>query len=417
MWLNKALRAATTLRRTLGDSWAVALGLMAHYLFTALTLIALARRLTPDEYGQYVASVALASFLVALPNYGLDTWLLGRGGDQAGAVAALWRKALALRAALLMAWAAGMALLAIRLPPETYPRPVFAGIVAGTALESLALLTLTALRAMQAHRRVALIQAIWAALALGTALLLPLAPGRLALFTTVRAILAGGVALWLALAMARRPAATGLSLSMGDLLRQGQSFLLSDAAALVYMRADLVLVGLLLGPAGASIYGPALSVLNVALIVPTSLFYTAVPSLAQAFVRDATSPGAHSFGAQARRQLALQTGLGVVIGLGLWGAAPVLVWLYGPAFVATVGVLRLLAPIGLLRSLNYALAAQLIARQRQARRTLTQMAVAVFAVVGNLLVIPEWGVAGAAFIFVAGETLLCLGYFLNNRTY
>src|SRR5690606_18078716 len=130
-------------------------------------------------------------------NYGLDTWLLSRGGAQPGAVAAFWRKALALRVMLLAAWGAGMALLATLLPAETYPRPVLAGIVVGTALESLALLTLAALRAMQVHRRVALVQGVWAALVLATALLLPLSPGRLALFTTTRAGMAGGVALLL----------------------------------------------------------------------------------------------------------------------------------------------------------------------------------------------------------------------------
>jgi O-antigen/teichoic acid export membrane protein len=399
-------RTGQLLARLAGPAGLVMAGLGIYYLFTALTLIVLARRLLPIEYGQYTATVALAALTVVLPGYGLDVWLLARSGLAPAQLAACWRQAMQLRLALLALWAVILIGIGQWLPAETYPPLVFATVVAATGVESLATLTIAALRSQQRHRQVAVVQSTWAATLLGAALLLPLAPGRLVWFTSTRLLLAGGALAWLTLLMARRIAVTQpSSSSFRTLLTEGRPFLFSEAASLIYMRVDLVLVGLLLGSAASAIYGAALSVLNMAFVLPLALFYAATPALTHTYVH---APA--EFATQAWRETLRQVVVGLLLTVGIAVAAPLLTWLYGASYADAVGVLRLLAPIGLLRCLNFALAAQLIARQRQVRRTQIQVAVAAFAIVGNLLVLPIWGVTGAALIFVVCELALCLGY-------
>ena len=397
-------QAGRRLLRWTGPAALVSVGLVAYYFFTALTLIVLARRLLPVEVGQYTATLALVSLAVVLPNLGLDTWLLAQSGLAPAQLATTWRRAMQLRLALLTIWALLLLGVARWLPGATYPPPVVITVIVATALESLAQLTIAALRSQQHHRQVAWVQAIWAAAILAATLLLPLQPGRLLWFTSARMVITGAVLLWLVLGMVARPMAA-VGPSWRALLNDGRAYLLSDAAALIYLRADLVLVGLLLGSVASAIYAPALSVLSVAYIVPSALFYAAVPRLTHTF---AQTPAA--FVAQARQECWRQVAVGLLLTAGLWLGAPLLTWLYGPDYAPAVGILRLLAPIGLLRSLNFALAAQLIAIQRQARRGQIQVAVAAFAVVANLLVMPRYGVAGVALVFVASELLLCLGY-------
>lgn len=399
--------------RVVGPSGVVAAGLVAHYAGNALALLVLARRVLPVEYGQYTAVLALVATTLALPGFGLDTWLLTRSAVSPPALAAIWRRALALRGSLLALWAVGLGGLWFWLPPSTYPGPIVAGVVVAGALESVALMTLAALRSRQDHARVALIQAAWAGGVLLLALLLPLAPGRLALFTTARAGLAavatGSLIGW----MGRRAVApTGPT--WRTLLAAGRPYFLSDLATLVYMRGDVVLTGLVLGAAAAAIYGPAINVLSLAYILPTSLFYAATPILSRFFGEGTGAPTQpKAFGDAAKQQLLRQAALGVALAGGLWLCAPLAGWLYGPGYEEVVWVLRLLAPIGLLRSLNFGLGAILIAAGRQAVRTRIQIGVAGLAVAGNLAVMPRLGVAGVAGVFVLCEMLLVLGYGLS----
>jgi O-antigen/teichoic acid export membrane protein len=414
--------------RRVGPSAVVALGLIAHYAGNALALLVLARRVLPLEFGQFTAVVALVAATVALPAFGLDTWLLARGAVTPPTLAAIWRQTLTLRIALLLLWAVGLGMVSRLLPPATYPGGVLAGVMAAAALESIALMTLAALRSGQEHGRVALVQASWAGGILLLALLLPLTPGRLIWFTTARAGVAAVAAALLVRMMRGRPAApTGPTWS--ELLHAGRPFLLSDVATLLYLRGDLLLVGLLLGARAAAIYGPAISVLGLAYILPTALFYAATPALShlrgatgQDSVPDsrqeadpASVTAGNAFRVASRRQLVRQAGLGLLLAAGLWLGAPLVTYVYGPGYGAVGGVLRLLAPIGLLRALNFGFGAILIADGRQAVRTRIQLAVALVAVVGNLVVIPWLGVMGVAGVFVLCELLLALGYGWSTR--
>ncbi len=410
--------ARHTWARVAGPSGIVALGLVAHYAGNALALLVLARRVLPVEFGQYTAVLALVATTVALPVFGLDTWLLARGAASPPALAAIWRRTLTLRVTLLLLWAIALVLVGRWLPEATYPGAVLVGVTFATGFESIALMTLAALRSQQQHGRVALVQASWAGVVLLLALLLPLAPGRLVWFSTARALaaaLAAGILVWF---MWRRPAAAS-GPAWPELLRVGRAFFLSEAATLVYMRGDVVLTGLVLGATAAAIYGPATNVLSLAFILPTALFYAATPTLSHLLGSDSDSVsqvGTAAFAQAGRRQLSRQAVLGLALTGGLWLCAPLVTYLYGPGYEEVVWVLRLLAPIGLLRALNFGFGAVMIAAGRQATRTRIQIFVAVVAVVANLLVMPRLGVAGVAGVFVLCEALLATGYGWSTRT-
>lgn len=389
--------------------WAiVVLGMVGNYFFTALSLVVVAHQVTPLAYGQYLAAFSLASFLVVLPSYGLDVWLLAQRTATGQELAQLWQQAMDWRLVFLLGWAIGMALLLLLLPQATYPLGMALVIVVGVGLDSLLALAYAFLRTLGRHTAVTILQAMYGLLLLLTTLVLPLQARGIILFAGARTVLALvlGVGLIAYLWRHYLPDQAKPKRLAWPVLRAARSFLATETISSVYMRADMTIVSLLLGATGARIYGPAINLLTIGCLAPSALFYYFVPILSRLQGQDNAR-----YRQQSLSQLKFQLLIGVGLALVLFGAAPVLVRLiFGPAYLESALILRWLSPIGLLRSANFALAAILIAGQQQAQRAKVQLLCAIFNVVANLIVIVPFGIAGVAAVYVCSELGLCLGY-------
>ena len=400
--------------KTVLTGWAVILaGLVLAQGANALALIILARRVAPAEYGQYLAAYSLASLLIVLPAFGMDGWLLAKSSLHREQTLDLWWSARRVRLGLLACWLPAMILLALFLPPATFPPALVMLSAIGLAADSMTMLAYAGLRNMNRHRWVTGFQTAGSLALLAVTLTLPLEPGRITWFalarTLVSVVLAVLVGRWM-ISGTRRPT---VILPPRDLLHATRSFMLADAAVSIYLRADLVIVSLFLGSTGASIYGPALNLVNMCFLVPAALYFLVVPSLARAYKQSQ-----QAFNRVGGIQLVAQLATGILLSTAIFVlAGPLVRLVYGPGYESSVLILRLLSPLLLAKSINFGLGALLTTAGLQARRTAVQMLVATFNVCANLVAVRTWGIVGVALIYVISETLLCAGYalILANR--
>lgn len=381
------------------------LGLSASQGVVALVLIIVARRVTPNEYAQYLSSYALASLLIILPNYGLEMWLLAEGSATSSKLASLWRGGMRARLYLLAIWLLGMLVLTAFLPAAVFPINILLPTSLGLACDSLSLVSYSALRSQGWHKRVTAFQLLGALALLTTTLALPPGSDYIILFCIGRATVSAGVAFlviglvgnWL------RPSSTIVPIV--DVLRTARAFLLSDLAVAIYLRADLIIVSLFLGPSGASVYGPALSLINMLFLIPNAFYLVMIPIVARVYAETGT------FGRIGMMQLVLQMLTGIVISSGVfWFGQATINYVFGDAYAPSGAVLRLLSPIPFLKSLNFGLALLLTVGGLQGWRSIIQTFCATFNVVTNLLIVVPFGVVGVSVVYTLSEMLLLGGY-------
>jgi O-antigen/teichoic acid export membrane protein/glycosyltransferase involved in cell wall biosynthesis len=170
---------------------------------------------------------------------------------------------------------------------------------------------------------------------------------------------------------------------------------------------DLVLLGLWLGSAAAGLYGAAYRVVWAPTLLVMA-YYTALrPVLAAAHAQ-----GLSSLDSQLRRSSRITAGLGVglVVG-GILLAEPIILFLYGEAYRGAIPPFRLLlGTFGLiLLSRRYRLILTCFDHQATDFKIMAVAAVTNAAL--NLLLVPHWGLTGAAAATLASEVLiLVLGY-------
>lgn len=388
------------------------LGLFAARGGGGLALIVIARRVTPFEYGQYLSTYALASFLLVLPNCGLETWLLTRNHSSTSELLELWRGSFRSRLQLLAVWTVGMMVLGAILPRDTFPLGIMAPTVIGLSFESLLLLSYAALRSLGEHGRVTLMQCASSLAVLGIALGLPIGPGRIQVFALGRAATSAILAAVVIPLVGRgRSNASYPPLPAVSILRSARPFMVADVASAIYAKADLTLLSFFLGSSGASVYGPALTLLQAVFLIPRALYFLVVPSLSQAGTAES-----QAFVRKGLTQLVVQAAAGAALSLSVFLLAPAAVHLtFGSSYRDSAEVLSVLSPIPFLRSLNFAVGAMLASGGRQPTRTKVQLGCAVSSVLANLIAIPLLGVKGAAMVYVFSELALCLGYLLVAR--
>jgi len=392
---------------------AVLTGLAFSQGSNAFLLIIIANKVPSLEYGQYLATYGLVSLTLVLPSAGLDTFLLSRGSDDPKCVYLFWKRVFHLRLFLLAAWLIILGILAACLPSDTYPPSLVSFVSLGLAFDLLTQSSYSAMRALNRHREVARLQIFLALTTIIVASIWPSGPGQVLKFSVARFCISGVFAALALLRMCPTQIAQMSinSLDIGsletfrELIRKLVPFFLADLAVALYLKADLTIVSLFQGAYGASIYGPALNVVNVLFLIPNALYLLALPTLAQKFAIDQDV-----FFKVSKIQLGLQFLTGTLMTAVLFLLAPFLIALLGTAYVSSVIILRIMSPLMLLKSLNFGLAAILTSSNLQLWRTTAQIVSALFNVVANLVVIGSIGIPGVALVYLLSETILLCGY-------
>jgi len=197
---------------------------------------------------------------------------------------------------------------------------------------------------------------------------------------------------------------------IGESFRFGIKSYLQNLVGNLNYRLDVYLLAFFLTPAQVAFYGVATSLAEVAWYIPNSVGVVLFPRLS-----NAPTEQVHQITAKACRNTLAITGLIVMGMLAVsWFLVPLV---YGPAYRATVPPLLILLPGVLFMGLYKVLSRNFTSRNQQQVSILALSVALTLNAVLDLLLIPQWGVVGAAVASTVGYTaagVVLLAFFLRD---
>jgi O-antigen/teichoic acid export membrane protein len=186
-------------------------------------------------------------------------------------------------------------------------------------------------------------------------------------------------------------------------LREGMYFATSLSAQNIYNDIDKSMLARLSTLEATGIYSAAYRLIDVAFVPVRSLLAALYPRFFQRGAR-----GARESLAVSRRLLPYAGGYAAVAGMVLYLLAPQLPRLLGADYRASIGAVRLLALLPLLKTIHYFAADALTGAGYQGRRTLVQVIIAVLNIGANvpLILLASW--RGAAWSSLGSDGMLAI---------
>jgi O-antigen/teichoic acid export membrane protein len=379
---------------------------------TALALLAIARRLGADHYGQYAACFTLASFASIVYHLGLDSWLLREGGRTPERLGKLAGSVIAIRGIGGAVWLVGMTVLALLLnaSSEIFRQRLPAGVLILSALvvwlDCLLAATLVTFRAAFRNKIGSPIEAgvdtLWLAI---TVLLIAAGEPRAGAYLAARAVV-----LLAGLAVSTRLLRNYVRLqpdreTAWQIVRASPPFASADFLAWSLARLDVLIVTFALGERAVGVYSPAVSLVSALFMVPYAVYGVMVPVLSRLYPHRP-----RQFRLTTLRMLFLLLAIGVgLAGLTTLGT-PLVIAVLGKSFGETLVILRILSILLIFKCPNMGVAAVIIVTGKQAKRVGVQIVAVLFNLLLNLAVVYRFGIRGVAVVYVLTELLLLAGY-------
>jgi O-antigen/teichoic acid export membrane protein len=185
-------------------------------------------------------------------------------------------------------------------------------------------------------------------------------------------------------------------------IQPGFHFAVATSAQSAYTDLDKVMLVRLDSEQAAGVYTAAFRLINVAYLPLAAILYTTYPQFFSTGQR-----GLVETRAWAHRVVRWSVAYGVFASAALWLLAPFVPVLLGAEYAESVGALRLLCVMLLLQGLTQPYGDVLTGTGRQGLRGQVQLGVLVLNIVLNLLLIPSYGWAGAAWASVITQAVLC----------
>ncbi len=187
--------------------------------------------------------------------------------------------------------------------------------------------------------------------------------------------------------------------------RQGAALFLSQTSIALYTTGNSFLLGTLASKEAVGYFAAADKVVRAVLRLVAPLTTAIFPRMVNAAQRSG-----EELRVKARRLLSVYGALGAGLALALWLAAPWVVGLFfGPTFLASVPVLRILSAIVFLIALSNVLGLHvLLPSGRDRAFTAATLAAGLWNVLLAWLLVPRWHALGMAWAVVGSETLVTL---------
>lgn len=369
-----------------------------------LAQILIVRQLGPALYGEYTALVVSLSLFASLLGLGLDTWLLQEGGRDPANVSHPMLQVLAIKGI-----AAGILLvvLAGAWSSRVSQAPAFAIGAIGVIFESFAQTGYSALRVRRRNTLVAVFQTITPLLLVVLLLVLSRAAISILLIVGLQAAcsVAMAIVVLTRIWQQRRRGIARPRLAIWLAVRKGWLFVVSEGLSNIYTQAGLAILGTAAGTLVLGLFNPALNLIRLTFLVPNLLFSVGLPLL---MAPDLALP-------EYRRVTRL-----MLVGSALYGlAAMVVLWLfghlliqaaYGAEYRESLSFVHAMLLMPLLKACNFVWVAVLLANLRQRLRVLIQALVVLLCLGAGWLLIPAYGAAGAAWLYVGVEAALFVLY-------
>jgi O-antigen/teichoic acid export membrane protein len=198
----------------------------------------------------------------------------------------------------------------------------------------------------------------------------------------------------------------------GTALRPALTLGTSHGLAALNYNFDTIVIGFLLGPMMAGLYSAAYKPVTVMLAMPTTYFIGLFPALSRAHAQNR-----ESFREIATRSFGLAALGAVPIGIGAFFlAAPIINFLFGPAYASAATVLQILSWSAVLVILRGTFRQSLTAAGKAGLDLRCAGASVLLNVILNLLLIPRYGIIGAAVATLISEVLwFSLAYYYFTR--
>ena len=375
----------------------------------------LARYLGPHAFGQFSYALALVALFGALSTLGLDRVLVR---DLVGASAArheLLGSALVLRL-FGSAVAMSAAVLCVRVfrPDDATTQQLVVVVAAGMFVQALDVLELWFQSRLESrYTVVAKGAAFLAATAAKIALILIGAPVIAFAWAILLDVLLAAAGLVVAYRISGESFARWRASVSGALalLKPALPLIFSGIAVSIYMKIDQIMLGEMLGDAAVGAYSAAVHLCEatyfVAGVMVASLFPVIVSSRAS---------NKQLFLARMQRlfDLMVMVGIGLALPLSLFSPYIIQI-LYGDAYSAASGVLAIYAWAAIFVFLGVASSSYLLAENLTIVSLYRTTLGAVTNVGLNLLLIPRFGITGAAYATLISYGVAAYGVFLDRR--
>jgi PST family polysaccharide transporter len=186
-----------------------------------------------------------------------------------------------------------------------------------------------------------------------------------------------------------------------QLLHDAWPLVLSGIAIMIYMRIDQIMLGELLGVDEVGVYSAALRISELWYMVPTIITASVFPTI----IKHKSQSGVlYSASLQRLFDLLVVTAIGIAIVFTV-GAEFVIGLLYGDSYAEAAGVLRIHIWAGIFVFLGVAGAKWYLVENLQRLLFYLTVAGAAANIVLNLVLIPRYGVNGAALATVAAQAV------------
>jgi len=193
-----------------------------------------------------------------------------------------------------------------------------------------------------------------------------------------------------------------------SILKSAAKFGYSEILAMIYANVDIAILSFF-SFIDTGLYSPASGIIHAMFIIPNSAYAYLLPR----FAKQMSSTEGKDYQRLAHKTLLFFTIIGMALTLGVLSTGRfVAATFLGSRFTESGNLLMILSPILLFKSVSFGLALLIIITNQQKKRLLPQLIIAILAIVLNLIFIPRFGVTSVAWIYVFGEFLLVIGYFL-----
>ena len=387
-------------------------GLTLRTIIQIAYLVVLARALGAEQYGAFLAVVALVSILSPFSSMGTGHLLIRGIATERRPFAAPWGDAIAVTSVCAVTLGLGTIFL---LSPLVLPDGVSVALVTMVVVADLLFGRLTEVSA-QAYQgferleRTAQIQVSLAALRLLAVIVMSrlvteLTAVNWSIGYAVSAIVAGIAAIAIVgLELGRPQFRRG---AFSHAVREGFFFSLAQSGQQTYTQVDKIMLAKIDSLGAAGVYGAASRIVDASFMPVLALLHATYSR----FFRHGVE-GVQGTLRFATRLLPLGMGYGALVGVGLLVLAPLLPWILGGEYASVVQALRWLAPIPFLRVVQYFAADSLTGAGYQPLRSAIQIGVGVCTVGLNLVLIPRYSWLGAAWASGISSILMALAFWI-----
>lgn len=382
-------------------------GTVAARVLSAVGLFLMARQLGVGNFGLYISSISLAKLWSVLFSLGLDSWLLRNGQNEKRPLSVASGACLGIKFGLGGLWVIGFVIIAPFLKQTIFPKDLVVLAALSIWLDEIGNVAWSTFKSAL-HNRITAVLIVTPQIVL---LLLIVVLVRLNIDTAqsyliVRlftAFVSMSVSIFLMIYF------VGVSLDFAEIkfvLQDTISFAASHGLAVIYERADIIIIAAFLGNTAAGLYGPAVSLMTTLFLIPQVIYEVMLTWMSRTYVRSPSIIPRRSF------QLVLASAvLGIGLSIGMVLIAHPLVWfIYGSEYAASGNILVILSAILIFKSISFALASVITAVGWQNKRVIVQAIVALLNIGLNILLVQPFGLTGVAYVYIISESVLMLGY-------